>query len=159
MIFVAKMGKYGIFVAKFCKYALIFQGYAAVIDSSANCAALLWGSNWMFTLREQFNFSLWGNNWMFTLRESLWNTANVTRPAWRLGRRRSLWRGRWLLSYLVHYFLFIICCEFTFKLMGKIVLDHYLLWIHIQVSGDFIVEECEVDGNPASQMKRILVRQ
>ena len=42
-IFVAKMGKYGIFVAKFCKYALIdsFQGYAAVIDSSANCAALL----------------------------------------------------------------------------------------------------------------------
>ena len=42
MIFVAKMGKYGIFVAKFCKYALIdsFQGYAAVIDSSATCAAL-----------------------------------------------------------------------------------------------------------------------
>ena len=39
---VAKMGKYGIFVATFCKYALIdsFQGYAAVIDSSANCAAL-----------------------------------------------------------------------------------------------------------------------
>ena len=42
MMFVAKMSKYGIFVAKFCKYALIdsFQGYAAVIDSSANCAAL-----------------------------------------------------------------------------------------------------------------------
>ena len=48
-IFVAKMGKYGIFVAqickcgnfsaKFCKYALI-DNYAAVIDSSANCAAL-----------------------------------------------------------------------------------------------------------------------
>ena len=36
------MGKDDIFVAKFCKYALIdsFQGYAAVIDSSANCAAL-----------------------------------------------------------------------------------------------------------------------
>merc|ERR550532_3923583 len=28
-----------------------------------------------------------------------------------------------------------------------------------KVTGDFIVEECEVDGNPASQMKRILVRQ
>merc|ERR1711936_664352 len=28
-----------------------------------------------------------------------------------------------------------------------------------KVTGDFIVEECEVDGNPASQMKRILIRQ
>ena len=30
------------FVAKFCKYALIdsFQGYSAVVDSSASCAAL-----------------------------------------------------------------------------------------------------------------------
>ena len=28
-----------------------------------------------------------------------------------------------------------------------------------QVTGDFIVEECEVDGNIASQMKQILVRQ
>ena len=41
-IFVAKICKYGIFVAKICKYALIdsFQGYAAVLDSSTNCAAL-----------------------------------------------------------------------------------------------------------------------
>ena len=32
------------FVAKFCKYALIdsFQGYPAVVDSSASCAALVW---------------------------------------------------------------------------------------------------------------------
>ena len=38
----AIVGEYGIFVAKFYKYVLIdsFQGYAAVIDSSANCAAL-----------------------------------------------------------------------------------------------------------------------
>jgi len=28
-----------------------------------------------------------------------------------------------------------------------------------KVTGDFIVEECEVDGNIASQMKQILVRQ
>jgi len=28
-----------------------------------------------------------------------------------------------------------------------------------KVTGDFIIEECEVDGNPASRMKRILVRQ
>merc|ERR1712130_375578 len=28
-----------------------------------------------------------------------------------------------------------------------------------KVTGDFIIEECEVDGQPASQMKRILVRQ
>jgi len=28
-----------------------------------------------------------------------------------------------------------------------------------KVTGDFIVEECEVDGSIASQMKQILVRQ
>ena len=42
-IFVAQICKYCIFVAKFCKYALIdsFQGYSAVVDSSASCAALV----------------------------------------------------------------------------------------------------------------------
>ena len=35
----------------------------------------------------------------------------------------------------------------------------FSLSTHLQVTGDFIIEECEVDGNPASQMKRILVRQ
>ena len=30
---------------------------------------------------------------------------------------------------------------------------------HHQVTGDFIVEDCEVDGVPASQMKCILIRQ
>ena len=43
MIFDTKMSKYGIFAAKTCKYALIdsFEGYAVVIDSSTNCAALV----------------------------------------------------------------------------------------------------------------------
>ena len=41
-LFVAKMCEYGIFVAKICKYTLIdsFQGYAMVIDKSANYATL-----------------------------------------------------------------------------------------------------------------------
>ena len=34
-----------------------------------------------------------------------------------------------------------------------------IIIIYHQVTGDFIVEECEVDGNIASQMKQILVRQ
>ena len=39
---------------------------------------------------------------------------------------------------------------------------HYrpsIIIIYHQVTGDFIVEECEVDGSIASQMKQILVRQ
>ena len=42
--------------------------------------------------------------------------------------------------------VFSIACE---KVLSS---DH-------KVSGDFIIEECEIDGNPASNMKRILVRQ
>ena len=41
--FIGKTSKYNFFVAENCKYALIntFQGYAVVIDTSANYAALL----------------------------------------------------------------------------------------------------------------------
>ena len=44
------------FVAKFCKYALIdsFQGYPAVVDSSASCAALLSGKNIGFQSEPSF---------------------------------------------------------------------------------------------------------
>ena len=43
VIFVAKTCKYGIFVAKIYKYALIdrFQGSAGFLDSAASLAALL----------------------------------------------------------------------------------------------------------------------
>ena len=42
VVFVAKTCKYGIFVAKIYKYALIdsFQGSAGSLDSAASCAAL-----------------------------------------------------------------------------------------------------------------------
>ena len=52
--------------------------------------------------------------------------------------------------YLQHNF-------FTFRMIR-----HYrssVIMIYHQVTGDFIVEECEVDGSIASQMKPILVRQ
>ena len=108
------MGKHGIFVAKNCKYALIvsFQGYAAVIDSSANCAALHWtdsggrGEYGCFINLHISDWHIWNTNLckiIIPIDQDSWNLQEfykktlkgLSRKFFRiLGNPRNPWKGR-----------------------------------------------------------------